>query len=109
MIDSLRFSPDDDRLGFTLSPATSSSDIYSIELAAATITRWAESEIGFQKKNRRDYCNASTMQFWQQHLPGDNAKRSKAGRRLAWLLKSLSAALWPIRKTAKCRSVLSLT
>jgi hypothetical protein len=46
VIDSLHFSPDDERLGFTLSPATSSSDIYSIELAAATITRWAE------KRNR---------------------------------------------------------
>lgn len=46
VIDSLHFSPDDQRLAFTLSPATSPSDIYSIELAAATLTRWTESEIG---------------------------------------------------------------
>lgn len=46
VIDSLHFSPDDQRLAFTLSPATSPSDVYSIELAAATLTRWTESEIG---------------------------------------------------------------
>lgn len=46
VIDSLHFSPDDTRLAFTLSPATSPSDVYSVELAAAALTRWTESEIG---------------------------------------------------------------
>lgn len=46
VIEALHFSPDDQRLAFTLSPATSPSDVYSIELAAATLTRWTESEIG---------------------------------------------------------------
>lgn len=46
VIDSLHFSPGHTQLAFTLSPATSPSDIYSIDLSATTLTRWTESEIG---------------------------------------------------------------
>lgn len=46
VVDSLHFSPDDRRIAFTLSQATSPSDVYSIALDSATLTRWTESEIG---------------------------------------------------------------
>jgi dipeptidyl aminopeptidase/acylaminoacyl peptidase len=46
VIDSLHFSPDRARLAFALSPATSPSDVYSIELSTSKLTRWTESEIG---------------------------------------------------------------
>jgi dipeptidyl aminopeptidase/acylaminoacyl peptidase len=46
VIESLHFSPNDERLAFTLSLATAPSDVYSIELATSTLTRWTESETG---------------------------------------------------------------
>lgn len=46
VIDTPSFSPDGNHLAFTLTSATSPSDVYSIELATAKLARWTESEVG---------------------------------------------------------------
>ena len=43
---SLRFSSDGNRLGFAVNRASSPTDVYSIDLADATLTRWTRSEPG---------------------------------------------------------------
>jgi dipeptidyl aminopeptidase/acylaminoacyl peptidase len=40
------FSPDGSRLALSINSATSPSDVYVIDLATATLTRWTQSEIG---------------------------------------------------------------
>ena len=40
------FSPEGKRLALTINSATSPSDAYVIDLAAATLTRWTQSEVG---------------------------------------------------------------
>ncbi len=40
------FSPDGGRLALTLNSATSPSDVFVIDLAKATLTRWTQSEVG---------------------------------------------------------------
>ncbi len=40
------FSPDGTRLALTLNSATSPSDVYVIDLAKTTLTRWTQSEVG---------------------------------------------------------------
>jgi dipeptidyl aminopeptidase/acylaminoacyl peptidase len=46
VIGGLSFSPDGKRLALTLNSATSPSDVHVIDLAAATLTRWTQSEVG---------------------------------------------------------------
>ena len=46
LIGGLRFSPDGRRLAVTLNTATSPNDVYVIDLADATLTRWTHSEVG---------------------------------------------------------------
>lgn len=46
VIETPSFSPDGSRLAFTLTSATSPSDVYSIDLATAKLARWTESEVG---------------------------------------------------------------
>jgi dipeptidyl aminopeptidase/acylaminoacyl peptidase len=46
VIGGLGFSPDGQRLAFTLNSATSPSDVYVVELATATLVRWTRSEVG---------------------------------------------------------------
>jgi len=46
------FAPDGNRLALTLNTATSPSDVYVIDLAAATLTRWTRSEIGGLDANK---------------------------------------------------------
>ena len=46
VIGGLSFSPDGKRLALTLNSATSPSDVYVIDLAASTATRWTQSEVG---------------------------------------------------------------
>ncbi|MDE0055798.1 MAG: S9 family peptidase [Gammaproteobacteria bacterium] len=43
---SLRFSSDGNRLGFAVNRASAPTDVYSIDLADATLTRWTRSEPG---------------------------------------------------------------
>ena len=45
-IGDLGFSPDGQRLALTLNSATSPSDVYVVDLAGATLTRWTQSEVG---------------------------------------------------------------
>src|SRR5439155_22153953 len=46
VISTLEFSPDGKHLGFTLSRPDAPADVYSIELASETLTRWTYSEVG---------------------------------------------------------------
>ncbi|RZA20811.1 MAG: S9 family peptidase [Lysobacteraceae bacterium] len=46
VIGGLAFSPDGKRLALTLNSATSPSDVHVIDLAAATLARWTQSEVG---------------------------------------------------------------
>lgn len=46
VIGGLAFSPDGKRLALTLNSATSPSDVHVIDLSAATLTRWTQSEVG---------------------------------------------------------------
>ncbi|MFT4179163.1 MAG: S9 family peptidase [Thermomonas sp.] len=46
LIGGLAFSPDGKRLAIGINSATSPSDAYVIDLAAATLTRWTRSEVG---------------------------------------------------------------
>ena len=46
VIGGLSFSPDGKRLALTLNSATSPSDVHVIDLAAATLARWTQSEVG---------------------------------------------------------------
>jgi len=46
VIGGLSFSPDGGRLVLTLNSATSPSDVHVIDLAAASLTRWTQSEVG---------------------------------------------------------------
>ncbi|MCC5873183.1 MAG: S9 family peptidase [Gammaproteobacteria bacterium] len=46
IISRLEFSPEGDRLGFTLNTATSPGDVHSIDLRGRTLTRWTRSEVG---------------------------------------------------------------
>ncbi len=46
VIGGLSFSPDGRRLALTLNSATSPSDVHVIDLGAATLTRWTQSEVG---------------------------------------------------------------
>ena len=46
VIGGLAFSPDGTRLALSMNSATSPSDAYVIDLAAATLTRWTRSEVG---------------------------------------------------------------
>ena len=46
LIAGLEFSPDGKRLAVTLNTATSPSDTYVVDLAAAKLTRWTQSEVG---------------------------------------------------------------
>ena len=46
VIGNLGFSPDSRQLALTLNSATSPSDVYVIDLARATLTRWTASEVG---------------------------------------------------------------
>lgn len=46
VIGGMAFSPDGKRLALTLNSATSPSDVHVIDLAAATLTRWTQSEVG---------------------------------------------------------------
>jgi len=46
VIGSFGFSPDGARLALTLNSATSSSDVYVVDLKAASLTRWTASEVG---------------------------------------------------------------
>lgn len=46
VIGGLSFSPDGKRLALTLNSATSPSDVHVIDLAAATLKRWTQSEVG---------------------------------------------------------------
>jgi len=46
VIGRLGFSPDGSRLALTLNSATSPSDVSVIDLSAATLTRWTQSEVG---------------------------------------------------------------
>ena len=46
VIGGVSFSPDGKRLALTLNSATSPSDVHVIDLAAATLTRWTQSEVG---------------------------------------------------------------
>ena len=46
VIGGLSFSPDGKRLALTLNSATSPSDVHVIDLVAATLARWTQSEVG---------------------------------------------------------------
>lgn len=46
LISGLEFSPDGDRIGFTLNTATSPADVHSLDLRGRTLTRWTHSEVG---------------------------------------------------------------
>lgn len=46
VIGGLAFSPDGKRLALTINSATSPSDAYVIDLGAATLSRWTQSEVG---------------------------------------------------------------
>ena len=46
VIGGVSFSPDGKRLALTLNSATSPSDVHVIDLAAARLTRWTQSEVG---------------------------------------------------------------
>ena len=46
VIGGIAFSPDGKRLAFSLNSATSPSDVHVIDLAAATLARWTQSEVG---------------------------------------------------------------
>ncbi|MCY3810890.1 MAG: S9 family peptidase [Gammaproteobacteria bacterium] len=52
IIYSLRFDPHDDRLGFTVSSATTPSDAFSVDFASRQLTRWTMSEIGGLRRSR---------------------------------------------------------
>lgn len=46
VIESLAFSPEGERLAFSINGATSPSDVYVIDLKSAALARWSRSEIG---------------------------------------------------------------
>jgi dipeptidyl aminopeptidase/acylaminoacyl peptidase len=46
VIGGLGFSPDGRKLAMTINSATSPSDVYVLDLAGATLTRWTQSEVG---------------------------------------------------------------
>ena len=46
IISGLRFDPHADRLGFTVSSATTPSDVFSVDFGSRQLTRWTMSEIG---------------------------------------------------------------
>lgn len=46
VVGGLGFSPDGQRLTLTLNSATSPSDVYVVDLAAGSLVRWTESEVG---------------------------------------------------------------
>ncbi|MCY4013831.1 MAG: S9 family peptidase [Gammaproteobacteria bacterium] len=46
IVSGLRFDPHADRVGFTVSSATTPSDVFSVDFASRQLTRWTMSEIG---------------------------------------------------------------
>ena len=46
IVSGLRFDPHADRLGFTVSSATTPSDVFSVDFGSRQLTRWTMSEIG---------------------------------------------------------------
>jgi dipeptidyl aminopeptidase/acylaminoacyl peptidase len=46
LISGLTFSPDDRKLAMTLNSATSPSDVYVLDVASGSLTRWTTSEVG---------------------------------------------------------------
>ncbi|MDC8013163.1 S9 family peptidase [Tahibacter soli] len=46
VIDAVEFRPDGAQVALSINSATSPSDVYSIDLAAGTLARWTESEVG---------------------------------------------------------------
>jgi len=46
LISGLTFSPDDRKLAMTLNSATSPSDVYVLDIASGSLTRWTTSEVG---------------------------------------------------------------
>ena len=48
----LRFDPHADRLGFTVSSATTPSDVFSVDFGSRQLTRWTSSEIGGLRRDQ---------------------------------------------------------
>lgn len=57
----LHFSPDSERIAFSLTTAVSPSDIYVYDVRTAKLTRWTESEVG--GLNPRTFVAAQTIRY----------------------------------------------
>ena len=52
IVSGLRFDPHADRLGFTVSSATTPSDVFSVDFGSRQLTRWTMSEIGGLRRDK---------------------------------------------------------
>ena len=52
IVSGLRFDPHADRLGFTVSSATTPSDVFSVDFGSRQLTRWTMSEIGGLRRDQ---------------------------------------------------------
>lgn len=57
----LEFSPDGARLGFVVNGPTGPGDVYDLDLATGTLTRWTESEVG--GLNRDSFVSPQLIRF----------------------------------------------
>ena len=86
VIGGLSFSPDGKRLALTLNSATSPSDVHVIDLAAATLTRWTQSEVGgldasrFVSPTLVRYPSFDTVDGRQRTIPAFFYKPSKPSK-----------------------------
>lgn len=61
IVSSLEFSPQGDRLGFTLNRPDATADAYSLEIATGKLTRWTFSEVG--GLNPATFVTAKAIEF----------------------------------------------
>ncbi|MCZ6855901.1 MAG: prolyl oligopeptidase family serine peptidase, partial [Gammaproteobacteria bacterium] len=72
---SLQFSPDGGHLGLGINRPTSPADIYSLDIAARTTTRWTRSEVGgldperFTEPELVSYPTFDTVDGWPREIP----------------------------------------
>ena len=81
IVSGLRFDPHADRLGFTVSSATTPSDVFSVDFGSRQLTRWTMSEIGGLRRDKLAQPTLITYEsFDGRSIPAFVYKPRHAGR-----------------------------
>lgn len=80
IVSGLRFDPHADRLGFTVSSATTPSDVFSVDFGSRRMTRWTMSEIGGLRRDQlAEPSLVAYESFDGRSIPAFVYKPSQAG------------------------------